>query len=117
MQACLSKTGWHRLQGSRCSPLEVLQFESGMQTKPRSAANQLDLFQAQFDQLSKLSHPLWLVAAKIDWKQFDVAFADFYRPDTGAAGKDICLLVGLHDLEHTFGQSDESLLDRWVENP
>ena len=27
------------------------------------------------------------------------------------------MLVGLHYLKHTFNESDESLLDRWVENP
>ena len=32
-------------------------------------------------------------------------------------GKDIRLLVGLHYLKHTFNESDESLLERWVENP
>jgi len=35
----------------------------------------------------------------------------------GASGKDIRLLVGLHYLKHTFNESDESLLERWVENP
>ena len=88
-----------------------------MKPKPRSDASQLDLFQAQFDQLLNLRHPLCLLAGKIDWKRFDVAFADCYCPEIGAPGKDIRLLVGLHYLKHTFNESDESLLDRWVENP
>jgi len=27
------------------------------------------------------------------------------------------LLAGLHYLKHTFDQSDEDVIDRWVENP
>ena len=88
-----------------------------MKPKPRSETSQLDLFQARFDQLLNLSHPLCVLARKIDWQRFDVAFAGCYCPDTGAPGKDIRLLVGLHYLKHTFNESDESLLDRWVENP
>lgn len=105
------------MQGNGCSTIKTLQFEFGMKPKPRSDASQLDLFQAQFEQLLNLKHPLCVLASKIDWKRFDVAFADCYCPDTGAPGKDIRLLVGLHYLKHTFNESDESLLDRWVENP
>ena len=85
-----------------------------MKPKPRPEASQLHLFQAQFDQLLNLDHPLCVLARKIDWQRFDIAFADCYSPDTGAPGKDIRLLVGLHYLKHTFNESDESLLDRWL---
>ncbi len=88
-----------------------------MKHKPRSNASQLDLFQTQFDQLWNLRHPLCVLRGKIDWKRFDVEFAGCYCPEIGAPGKDIRLLVGLHYLKHTFNESDESLLDRWVENP
>lgn len=88
-----------------------------MKPKPRPEASQLELFQSHFDQLLNLDHPLCLLAAKIDWQRFDAAFADCYCPDTGAPGKDIRLLVGLHYLKHAFDESDESLIERWVENP
>lgn len=35
----------------------------------------------------------------------------------GAPAKSVRLMVGLHYLKHTFNESDESLLDRWIENP
>lgn len=94
-----------------------MQFETGM--KPRSApkTSQLDLFQAQLEQLLNLNHPLCILAKKVDWKRFDAVFADCYCPDFGAPGKATRLLVGLHYLKHAFNESDESLLDRWVENP
>lgn len=75
------------------------------------------MFQAQFEQLLNLDHPLCILAKKVDWNRFDAAFADCYCPDFGAPGKAIRLLVGLHYLKHAFNESDESLLDRWVENP
>lgn len=75
------------------------------------------MFRADFDQLLNLDHPLCVLARKIDWSRFDVAFADCYSAEDGAPGKDIRLLVGLHYLKYTFNVSDESLLERWVENP
>lgn len=88
-----------------------------MKPRPRSEASQLNLFQAQFEQLLDMEHPLCLLAKKIDWQRFDTALADCYCPDTGAPAKAIRLLVGLHYLKHTFNESDESLVERWVENP
>ena len=32
-------------------------------------------------------------------------------------GIPIRLMVGLHYLKHTFNESDETVVDRWVENP
>lgn len=88
-----------------------------MKPKSKSRASQLDLFQAQFEQLLNPDHPLIILAKKIDWGRFDAAFADCYSSDMGAPAKAIRLMVGLHYLKHTFNESDESLLDRWVENP
>lgn len=88
-----------------------------MKPKSKSRASQLDLFQAQFEQLLNPDHPLVILAKKIDWSRFDAAFTDCYSSDMGAPAKAIRLMVGLHYLKHTFNESDESLLERWVENP
>lgn len=88
-----------------------------MQPRSRPENSQLDLFRADFDQLLNLDHPLCVLARKIDWRRFDVAFAECYSAEDGAPGKDIRLLAGLHYLKYTFNVSDESLLERWVENP
>jgi IS5 family transposase len=87
--------------------------------RPRSHADgdQLDLFRAHFDQILNPDHPLVVLARKIDWRRFDAAFADCYCPDNGAPGKMIRLLVGLHYLKHMFNESDETVVERWVENP
>ena len=86
--------------------------------KPKTfSSGQLDLFRAQFEQILNPQHPLIILAGKIDWGRFERAFDDCYSPDMGAPGKAIRLMVGLHYLKHTFNESDESLLERWVENP
>ena len=88
-----------------------------MKPKTKPEDNQLQLFQAQFEQLLNLDHPLCQLADRIDWNRFEAAFADCYCPDFGAPAKSVRLMVGLHYLKHTFNESDESLLERWLENP
>lgn len=88
-----------------------------MKPRSRPESSQLQLFQAQFQQLLNHDHPLFILADKVDWNRFDVALADCYSPDQGAPAKAVRLLVGLHYLKHTFNESDESLIDRWLENP
>lgn len=87
--------------------------------KPRSPSRQpqMNLFRAHFDQILNPDHPLVILADKIDWKRFDTAFADCYCPDFGAPGKSIRLMVGLHYLKHALNESDESVVERWIENP
>jgi IS5 family transposase len=88
-----------------------------MKPSPSPKSSQLDLFNARFEQLLNHEHPLYILANKLDWNRFHLAFEDCYSPDMGAPAKEIRLLVGLHYLKHAFNESDESLLDRWVENP
>ncbi len=87
--------------------------------KPKADAKQvqLQLFQANFEQILNPDHPLVLLAEKIDWQRFDKAFEDCYSQDMGAPAKAIRLMVGLHYLKHAFNESDESVIERWVENP
>jgi IS5 family transposase len=76
-----------------------------------------ELFQAHFDQILNFEHPLVQLADKIDWRRFDAAFADSYCEELGAPGKATRLMVGLQYLKYAFDESDESVVDRWVENP
>jgi IS5 family transposase len=87
-----------------------------MKPKPQPR-DVFELFQAHFDQILNLDHALLQLARKIDWSRFDAAFADSYSEDMGAPAKAVRLMVGLHYLKYTFDESDESLVERWVENP
>ena len=86
--------------------------------KPKSQdAAAFELFQAHFSQILNREHPLVRLADKIDWSRFDAAFADSYCAELGAPGKAIRLMVGLHYLKFAFDESDESVVERWIENP
>jgi IS5 family transposase len=87
-----------------------------MKPKPQPR-DDFELFQAHFDQILNSDHALIQLAGKIDWSRFDVVLADSYSEDMGAPAKAIRLMVGLHYLKYTFNQSDESLVEQWVENP
>jgi IS5 family transposase len=87
-----------------------------MKPKPQPR-DSFELFQAHFDQLLNPGHELIQLARQIDWAHLDAVFVDCYRPDIGAPAKAIRLMVGLHYLKYTFNESDESVVDRWVENP
>jgi len=76
-----------------------------------------ELFQAHFDQILNCEHPLVRLANQIDWPRFDAALADSYNKELGAPGKATRLMVGLQYLKYVFNESDESVVDRWVENP
>ena len=87
-----------------------------MQPKPQKR-DAFELFQSHFDQLLNPAHELLQWARKIEWARFEAAFAGGYSPDIGAPGKATRLMVGLQYLKYTFNESDESVVERWVENP
>lgn len=87
-----------------------------MKPKPQPA-DAFQLFQAHFKQILNPDHPLVRLADRIDWPRFDAAFADFYSDELGAPAKATRLMVGLHYLKFAFDESDESVVERWVENP
>jgi len=87
-----------------------------MPPKPQNR-DAFELFQSHFDQLLNPAHELVQLARKIDWGRFEAAFAGGYSPDMGAPAKATRLMVGLQYLKYTFNESDESVVERWVENP
>lgn len=87
-----------------------------MKPKPQPL-DAFQLFQAHFRQILNFEHPLIQLADKIDWPRFDTAFADSYSEEMGAPGRAIRLMVGLQYLKYAFDESDESVVERWVENP
>jgi len=77
----------------------------------------MDLFRSRLEQIIDLRHPLCKLARAIDWTVFEEEFGAFYSESMGRPAKPIRLLVGLHYLKHAFGESDESVLERFLENP
>ena len=62
-------------------------------------------------------HPLYQLAAAINWQVFEDALGKFYADEVGRPGLPIRLLVGLHYLKHLYNLSDEVVVTSWVENP
>jgi transposase, IS5 family len=85
--------------------------------KPKATTPQCQLFGAQLSELLNPKHPLYVLAERIDWPEFDAAIDACYAEDIGRPGVNTRLMVGLVYLKHAFDESDESLVARWVENP
>lgn len=70
----------------------------------------------RLEQILAQRHALYRLAGKIDWDLAETRFGGLYAEE-GRPGIPIRLMVGLHYLKHTFNESDESVVARWVENP
>lgn len=75
------------------------------------------MFRAHFVQILNHKHPLYVLASQINWSVFEQTFGPTYSEGMGRPAKPIRLLVGLHYLKHAFNESDESVVERWLENP
>jgi IS5 family transposase len=84
-----------------------------MLSKKQSPA-QLGFYSTFEEQLSH-SHPLYILANKINWQIFEDAFAKLYSEE-GRPAKPIRLMVSLLMLKHIRNISDESVVEQWEEN-
>lgn len=75
-----------------------------------------DLFRNRLDNLIDRRHELVRLSSLIDWEHFDVqwgeAFCEHGRPAIATR-----LIAGLHYLKHSYGLSDEQVVQGWAENP
>jgi IS5 family transposase len=62
-------------------------------------------------------HPLYRLAQAIDWTRFEEEFGTLYAEDVGRPGLPTRLMVGLHYLKYLFDESDESVVEKFIENP
>jgi len=85
--------------------------------QPKSRPPQCELFGARLSELLNPEHPLYVLAERIDWSQFDAAIDACYAEELGRPGVNTRLMVGLLYLKHALDESDESVVARWVENP
>src|SRR4030042_2525112 len=79
--------------------------------------SQEELFKSRWDQMLDPKHPLFRLANAIDWKYLEKEFGRFYVENVGRPGKPIRILVGLHYLKNAYDESDESCVERFLENP
>ena len=61
-------------------------------------------------------HRLKKLGERIPWSDFEEAFGEYYSEE-GRPAKPVRLMVGLLLLKQMYDQSDEDVVERWVENP
>jgi IS5 family transposase len=87
-----------------------------MHAKKRDQSQE-ELFKSRLDQMLDPRHPLFRLSSAIDWEYFEEEFGCYYTEERGRPGKPIRLLVGLHYLKNAYDESDESCVERFLENP
>ena len=60
---------------------------------------------------------LYRLSQKIHWSVFEEEFGPTYSPTRGRPGIPIRVMVALHYLKAAFGESDESVVEKWKQNP
>jgi IS5 family transposase len=87
-----------------------------MMSKPQTIeTRQDDLFRNCLSAQLNPKHPLFLLAAHIDWQSLEADFAPLYQAELGHLP--IRLMIGLMILQHREGLSDEQVVTQWLENP
>ncbi len=85
--------------------------------KPKKTDNHPDLFRSQLSQIINMKHALVKLANQINWDRLEQQIDEIYCEGPGQPPLPTRLLAGLHYLKYTFNESDESVVERWVENP
>jgi IS5 family transposase len=88
-----------------------------MKPTERRETGQRDMFRSRLDQIIDMGHPLVRLAGKIDWGFLEGRFGEVHEDKPGRPPLATRLMAGLAILKHMHDLSDESLCDRWVENP
>lgn len=77
---------------------------------------QLNLFEIPLISFINLKHELVVLSKEIDWDNIEKAFSSYYT-DFGRPSVPIRKIVGSILLKQVYNESDESFVERWIENP
>lgn len=78
---------------------------------------QLEMFKVPLKHFIKSDHEFVLLSKKINRDQQESDISRHNCSDNGRPGVPIRTIVGVILLRRMFSESDESVLERWVENP
>lgn len=84
--------------------------------KNPSPPKQARIFQSKLENILNPTHKMVLLTEAIDWFYFHKTFAPLYAAK-GRPAKPIRLMVGCLMLKRIYRLGDETLIDRWMENP
>ena len=77
---------------------------------------QLNLFEVPLANFINIEHELVILSKKIDWDEVEKYFEKYYS-EIGRPSVPVRKMVGLILLKQVYNESDENVVDRWVENP
>ncbi len=80
-------------------------------------SGQQDLLRSRLDQIVDPAHALVKMARAIDWRFLESKLDTVYRDGPGQPPLPTRLMAGLAILKHMHNLSDETLCERWLENP
>lgn len=75
-----------------------------------------DLFRSRLTSIINLKHPLCQLAAKINWQEVEENFKEYYS-EFGRPSVPVRVMVSILILKQMFRESDETVVERWAENP
>lgn len=76
---------------------------------------QQNLFKTRLTELINLEHPLVKLSQEISWDKIELEFQNLYS-DQGRPSIPVRKIAGLLLLKEMFKESDESVVERWIEN-
>jgi IS5 family transposase len=79
--------------------------------------SQAELFRSKLTNILDHRHPMFSLAQRIEWSVFEAQFGPLYDDGTGRPGIPIRVMVALHYLKHIYDESDESVVEKFLENP
>ena len=83
----------------------------------KSKITKTNIFYKKLSDLINLKHELCLLAEQMPCEEYENSFKSHYKLDFGGPGKNIRLMVSLLLLKQLYKQSDETVVERWAENP
>ena len=84
--------------------------------KKSGITNQIDLFRSKLSNMINMDHELIILSGLIDWDGIHNELLPLYS-EVGRPSVPARTMVGMLMLKRMFNQSDESVIDRWIENP
>ena len=83
--------------------------------KKRKPSTQFSFLMPTLNEQCDLRHPLRKLGEWIPWRDFEEAIGEYYSEE-GRPAKPVRLMVGLLLLKQMYDQSDEDVVEGWVEN-
>jgi IS5 family transposase len=85
--------------------------------KPKNEKKTLEIFKVRLEEIINKEHPLVKLSEAISWKNLEEKLSKNYSEKMGAPAKEIRLMVGLQYLKYMYNESDEMMVQKFVENP